>query len=187
MNRTGSRSSQVGPAVTSNVLAGQNPAAPPQLRRTAFKISSCAASRPGPVIPQARYPRPGSTTRTPRFRSIARFSWVAGCCHIFTFIAGASTTGAVEARLKCGKKIVSQAARKLRQRISRRRRHQQQIRSLRHRNMLNRGFQIRVAGFPARKKICDHFLAAERGKGKRCDELRVQTASSLPEQYAPRL
>src|SRR5215471_3655799 len=42
--------------------------------------------------------------RTPRFRSVARFSCVAACCHMFTFIAGASTTGAVEARYRVERK-----------------------------------------------------------------------------------
>src|SRR5215475_6148057 len=42
--------------------------------------------------------------RTPRFRSAVRFSCVAGCCHMFTFIAGASTTGAVEARYSVERK-----------------------------------------------------------------------------------
>ncbi len=74
-------------------------------------------------------------------------------------------------QIQCGKKIVSQPARKFRQRIRRRRSHQQQIRPLCHGNVLDCGFQICVAGFRARKKISDHFLAAERGEGKRCDEL----------------
>src|SRR5712692_6031079 len=59
---------------------------------------STAASRPAPVIPQARYPSSGSITCTPRARRICRFSCVAACSHMLTFIAGATTTGAVVAR-----------------------------------------------------------------------------------------
>ena len=36
-------------------------------------------------------PSSGPTKRTPRALSVARFAWVAGCCHIRTFIAGAAS------------------------------------------------------------------------------------------------
>src|SRR5205814_5836875 len=47
-----------------------------------------SASLPGPVMPQARYPLPGSTIVTPRLRKIPKFCWVAACSHILTIIAG---------------------------------------------------------------------------------------------------
>src|SRR5579883_1029285 len=53
---------------------------------------------PLPIMPQARYPLSGETMRTPRPSSSARFACVAGWFHIFTFIAGATITGAVVAR-----------------------------------------------------------------------------------------
>ena len=42
---------------------------------------------------EPRAPVPGSSTVTPRSRSRARFARVAGCCHIWSFIAGATATG----------------------------------------------------------------------------------------------
>ena len=71
---------------------------------TAQRIEHHVGNRVGlghasaPTMPQARSPVPGSMTRTPRWRRISRFAWVAGCCHMFTFIAGATSTGAVVAR-----------------------------------------------------------------------------------------
>ena len=53
---------------------------------------------PLPVMPQARYPLPGGTMRTLRLASVSRLACVAGCCHMFTFMAGATMTGAVVAR-----------------------------------------------------------------------------------------
>ena len=45
----------------------------------------------------ASAPVVGSTTATPRSRSVARFACVAGCSHMWWFIAGATTTGHVAA------------------------------------------------------------------------------------------
>ena len=42
--------------------------------------------------------------RTPRRRNVARFCCVASCCHILTFMAGATMTGAVVARYKVERK-----------------------------------------------------------------------------------
>ena len=50
--------------------------------------------RPLPVMPQARGPFSGGTTLTPRPSRISMLARVAGCSHIFTFIAGATITGA---------------------------------------------------------------------------------------------
>jgi hypothetical protein len=50
-------------------------------------------SRPGPNSPHAIGPSSGSSTVTPRLRRVAILAWVAGCCHMRTFIAGATTTG----------------------------------------------------------------------------------------------
>ncbi len=72
--------------------------------RTASMIASNPASRPAPVMPQAKYPSSGAITRTPRSRKICTFSRVAACSHIFTFMAGATTTGAVVARYKVVRK-----------------------------------------------------------------------------------
>src|SRR5512143_3978157 len=90
-------SSTVGPAVTSTV----SPSRSWRRARTAIAastISSGSARRPLPSHPQARYPLPGSTTKTPWARRVARFSWTAGCSYMLTFMAGATSTGAFVAR-----------------------------------------------------------------------------------------
>ena len=58
-------------------------------------------------MPQARYPSPGSTIRTPRLRRISRFACVAGWFHMLTFMAGATTTGAVVARYNVVRKSLA--------------------------------------------------------------------------------
>ena len=96
-NRTGSRSSTVGPAVTSTVWPSRSRRRP-RAARAASTIRSTSASRPLPSQPQASQPSPGSTTTCPRARSSRRFRSTAGCVNMFTFMAGASTTGARVAR-----------------------------------------------------------------------------------------
>ena len=96
-------SSIVGPAVTRTVSPSRSPLAPrpgpgapldASTAMAASTIASGSASRPRPSHPQARYPDPGSTTCTPRARRISRFSRTAGWSNMFTFMAGATTTGA---------------------------------------------------------------------------------------------
>ena len=78
----------------------------------AFQVAASAQLRarwrrrspPGrPGVPGRSCRRPGSrcsgsTMRCPRRRSVSRLACVAGCCHMLTFMAGASTTGPVKAR-----------------------------------------------------------------------------------------
>ncbi len=64
----------------------------------AARMSAGSASRPVPHSPfEASGPVPGGTIRAPRVRRRSRFSRVAGCSNIRSFIAGASTSGAVQA------------------------------------------------------------------------------------------
>ena len=97
MKRTGSIISRVPPAVIRMVSSARS-----WVRRsiaiTAAAIVSTAAKRPVPVMPQARSPASGSMMVTPRSRRRWRFSCMAGCSHICTFIAGARSTGARVAR-----------------------------------------------------------------------------------------
>ena len=79
----------------------EDPEARPACRRRveerlerAAAIRSGSARRPAPTSPPARRPDSGSTTCTPRRRSVARFSWTAGCSHISVCIAGHTSTGA---------------------------------------------------------------------------------------------
>ena len=55
--------------------------------------SSGSGSRPLPLSLPVSRPTAGSTTSTPRLRSVATLACVAGCSHISVCIAGASTTG----------------------------------------------------------------------------------------------
>src|SRR6056297_613885 len=60
---------------------------------TASTIRGTSAMRPGPCSPQAMSPSSGPTNPIPSALSVAILRCVAGCCHIRTFIAGASSTG----------------------------------------------------------------------------------------------
>ncbi len=102
MNRTGSIRSTVGPAVTRILLPERSRAAPerPPSAKSASRASTIASGsdiRPTSSSPQARWPDAGPTKRTPRDRSSAAFTRVAGWRHMAAFIAGAATTGAVTA------------------------------------------------------------------------------------------
>ena len=104
--RTESIGSRVPPAVTStlspSIECGAKPNVRPEASRSARSISSktCAgsASRPTPHSPfEASLPSPGGTMRTPRSRSVSTLPFVAGCSYMRSFMAGATTSGALEA------------------------------------------------------------------------------------------
>ncbi len=59
----------------------------------AARIAGGSASRPGPNSLQAITPSSGPITPTPRLRRVATLATVAGCSHMRTFIAGATSTG----------------------------------------------------------------------------------------------
>ena len=59
----------------------------------ASRMAGGSDIRPGPTSLQAMTPSSGPITRTPRARSMARLATVAGCSHMRTFIAGATSTG----------------------------------------------------------------------------------------------
>lgn len=96
MKRTGSRSSKVGPALTSTRRPASSGGAAGAA--SAATISTGSAMRPAPSSPQAWLPVPGPTSVAPRDTSVATLVRVAGCAHIAWFIAGASTSGARLAR-----------------------------------------------------------------------------------------
>ena len=71
---------------------------------TAASRRSGSGSRPRPRSPrEASRPSSGSITSTPRSRSVARLAWVAASAYMRSFIAGATSRGAVQAR----KEVVS--------------------------------------------------------------------------------
>ena len=92
MTRTASIGSRVPPAVTSTrtPLRSCGPSTCLDGRHDGLG----PARRPAPGSPPARRPDSGSTTWTPRRRSVARFSCTAGCSHISVCMAGQTTTGA---------------------------------------------------------------------------------------------
>ena len=56
-------------------------------------MSSGSDMRPGPNSPQAMSPSSGPITVTPRDFNVSILAWVAACCHMRTFMAGATITG----------------------------------------------------------------------------------------------
>ena len=104
MKRTGSIGSRVPPAVTRTRSPSQGRL--PAGSAASTRASSCSGSgrRPRPYSPrEASLPSSGSITSTPRSRSVARFAWVAASAYMRSFIAGARSRGAVQAR----KEVVS--------------------------------------------------------------------------------
>ena len=96
MNRTGSMSSNVGPALTSTRLPASRGGSADS--DSAATMASGSSSRPAPTSPQAWSPSAGPSTSTPRDTSVARLARVAGWAHITRFIAGAIVSGASLAR-----------------------------------------------------------------------------------------
>jgi hypothetical protein len=92
-NRTASSCSRVPPAETTTRRPASGPVGAASARSTASAISSGSDILPGPDSPSASSPSAGPTNTTPRARSISAFACVAGCRHMRTFIAGATTTG----------------------------------------------------------------------------------------------
>ena len=99
MKRTESIGSRVPPAVTSTRSPSHDPRARAASASTSASRRSGDGSLPTPFSPRdASAPSSGSITRTPRSRSVARFAWVAASAYIRSFIAGATTRGAGQAR-----------------------------------------------------------------------------------------
>ena len=95
-NRTGSSGSRVPPALTTTRRPARSPVRADDRRaRTWLSRSSGSGSRPGPESEPVSRPAAGSTTTTPRERSVATLARVAGCCHISVCMAGARSTGQV--------------------------------------------------------------------------------------------
>ncbi len=88
---------------------------------------------------------------------------------MFTFIAGATTTGAVRCEIERGQEIVGDAAGEFGEDVGGGGRDQQQIRALRYGDVFDGAFEIGLAaGFS--EEIGDYFLAAESGERQRGDE-----------------
>ncbi len=114
MARTVSIGSRVPPAFTTT-------RSPARLRGPSRRSASAASSRgstmrPSPCQPQASSPASGPSRRTPRARSRSTFSRVAGWFHMWTFMAGATSTGA---RVASSRVVTRSSARPCAMRASR--------------------------------------------------------------------
>ena len=81
---------------------------------TAATMSPGSARRPAPTSPPARRPDSGSTTCTPRRRSVARLSCTAGCSHISVCMAGQTTHRRPGGQQRGGEQVVGDARRRRR-------------------------------------------------------------------------
>ena len=88
-----SSGSRVPPAATTTRLPASAPVAGASSSRIRWAISRGSAIRPTPEPPSASSPSAGPTNSTPRERSSSAFACVAGCDHMRSFIAGATTSG----------------------------------------------------------------------------------------------
>ena len=93
MKRTGSMYSRVPPAETTSTRPFNGPLRP-SAARMASSNTAVSGNRPLPSAPDAIRPLSGSITRTPRRRSVARLSCVAGLAYMAGSMAGATTMGA---------------------------------------------------------------------------------------------
>ena len=99
MKRTSSHGSRVPPTLTTTLTPAMSALGdlPRPVRWSRSKATSAirsgSGSRPGPESAPVSRPTAGSSTTTPRSRSVATFAAVAGCCHISVCMAGAMTTG----------------------------------------------------------------------------------------------
>ncbi len=111
--RTSSIGSCVGPAVTTTCRPARS-----RVRAsccsTANRISAGSMRRPCPTQPHASGPRSGPTVVKRPAPSVtsrrARFDWVIGFCHMLTFIAGASSTGARDASTTAARRSLAMPA-----------------------------------------------------------------------------
>ena len=99
MKRTGSIGSRVPPAETSTRRPSQGPIGPGAACSIASSSARGSGNLPTPCSPrEASAPSSGSITVMPRCRSVARLACVAASRYIRSFIAGATSRGASQAR-----------------------------------------------------------------------------------------
>ena len=99
MKRTGSIGSRVPPAETRTRRPSQGPLGPGAAASIASSSRRGSGRRPTPCSPrEASAPSSGSITVTPRSRSAAMLAWVAASRYMRSFIAGATSRGAAQAR-----------------------------------------------------------------------------------------
>ena len=141
-------------------------------------------SRPAPTQPQASWPLSGPTveTRPPPAgpSSRARFAWVSGFSHMLTFIAGASSSGALRGQHDRGQQIVGHPGRQAGDRVGGRRRDDQQVGLVGQPDVPDLGLAAEVEQLPR------HRRAGKRLQGQRGDELGGRVGHHHPHRR-PRL
>ena len=110
----------------------------------ASRMVAGSAMRPKPNSPQAISPSSGPTKRMPSARSVARFRCVAGCSHMRTFMAGATSTRLVGGEQDGGGEIVGEPMRHLGQKVGGRGRDHDQIGLARQADMPDLGLVLEV-------------------------------------------
>ena len=98
------------------------PRSPPAARR-----ARAGARRPASPLDASR-PLPGSSTTAPRPRSVATFACVAGCSHMWLFIAGATSSGQRRGERGARQQVVGEAGGELGDGVRRGRRDDEDVR-----------------------------------------------------------
>ena len=162
-----------------------------QARSTSASTSAGSASRPAPHSPfEASRPVPGATIGAPRRRSVSTFACVAGCSHMWLFMAGASTSGAVEASAALVSRLSARPAASLAIVLAdagatkrRRRGHQLEVRD---RVVVGRGVAREgAAGGVGLELVDQHRRAGDALEGGLAHEPSGSTASAPPAPSAP--
>ena len=139
MKRTGSIGSRVPPAETSTRRPSQGPIGPGAACSIASSSARGSGSLPTPCSPrEASAPSSGSITVMPRCRSVARLACVAASRYIRSFIAGATSRGAVAGEEGGGDHRVRDPGGELGDRVRRRRSDQVGVRVGDHLEMADR-------------------------------------------------
>ena len=151
-----SSGSRVPPAVTSTRRPASGPPPRASSASIAATISSGSAMRPRPLSPSASAPAAGPMKWTPRSRRRCALACVAGCSHMRTFIAGATSSGAGVESALCGHDVVGEAPRQLRERVGRARRDA-------HHGGVARRVEVRI-GAVEHRAVVEHRPARQRSE-----------------------
>ncbi len=154
--------------------AARSAAAP---RRSRRRSPTGSAMRPIPHSPSASGPSSGPTSTAPRAASVATFARVAGCSHMRTFIAGATTSGPGRGERALRHDVVGEAVRELREGVRRARRDAHERRDARR-------VEVRVAAVE-RRRVAQHRAPAERRERLRPRRTARPRASSRPARRGP--
>ena len=146
----GRAASWVGPAVIRTVSPSRSLRAAERRVQPPAAIVSGSASRPGPTMPQARYPSSGSTTHVPAPAQRLEVGLRGRVLPHVGVHRGRQHHGAGEGEVEGGQEIVRQAVRELGQQVRGGRGHNQHIVLLRHARYARRRSRASRPGWPRR-------------------------------------